>query len=179
LLLAALCGCRSRERSQPKGDEPHRVQWIEIAKITPGPIQHEQLTTEQVERISKVQEVFRQVDSAPLSAWLNDFKREVDPDRELRIYEGMAEAFTAYCSGRSLTLEAKRDAYGILLLRSGAPDAEVLKRVRLNVLTIKDAKEILALYKMRPAPIVVIPGSDMPSERPANPALPRTGSAPR
>ena len=91
----------------------------------------------------------------PLEKWIDDFKRDRDPNREIRIYEGMAEAYTAYCSGRNLTLRAKQDVYQIVLLRSGAPDAEVLRRLKLKALSVDDAKEVLSLYRAPPAPITI------------------------
>jgi hypothetical protein len=108
-----------------------------------------------MERIRKLQQTFSEVDPMPLEKWVDDFKRDKDPDREIRIYEGMAEAYTAYCSGRQLTLQAKQDVHQVVLLRSGAPDAQVLPQLTLKVLSVDDAKEILKLYKVPPAPITV------------------------
>jgi len=74
---------------------------------------------------------------------------------ELRIYEGMAEAYRAYCSGKILTPQAKQEVFQVVLLRSGAPDSEVLTRLELKVLSMQDAREILKHYNVAPAPVVV------------------------
>jgi hypothetical protein len=115
-----------------------------------------------MERLKKLQETFAEVDPSPLEKWVDDFKRDQDPEREIRIQEAMATAYSAYCSGRSLTLAAKRDVYQVVLLRSGAADAEVLSHIKLSTLSLDDAKAVLKLYPMAPAPITVSPGSSAP-----------------
>jgi hypothetical protein len=119
------------------------------------------LTAIQLERVKALQQTFAEVDTSPLPRWIDDFKRDQDPDRELRTYERMADAYRAYCRGRSLSPRAKADVYLVVLLRSGAPDEEVLPRLKLQELTIADAKDILRLYKAPPEPVTSVPS---PSE---------------
>lgn len=145
---AFLLACNARK-------PPSQEQQIAAASVHPGPIRHEQLTATQMERIGQLQQTFSEVDPSPLEKWVDDFKRDRDPEREIRIYEGMAAAYTAYCTGRTLTLPARKDVYEVVILRSGAPDAEVLPQLKLGVLTVEDAREILRLYRMAPAPITV------------------------
>lgn len=113
------------------------------------------LTQQQEARIKRLQETFIDVDPTPLEKWREDFSRDRDPERELRIYEGMAEAYRSYCEGKDLTQAAKSDVYQVVLLRSGAPEAEVLPRLKLTVLSLEDAKAILKGYRVQAAPIVV------------------------
>jgi hypothetical protein len=49
-----------------------------------------------------------------------------------------------------------------VLLRSGAPDAEVLRQLELTTLSLDDAREILKLYPMAPLLITVSPTSGAP-----------------
>lgn len=56
-----------------------------------------------MERINALQQTFAEVDPTPLAKWVEDFKRDVDPERELRIYEAMAQAYRAYCQGKNLS----------------------------------------------------------------------------
>jgi len=149
-------GCRA-EKNEPR-KEATRVQWIDPAKLVPSPTQHQSLTAAQMERVERLQRTFAEVDPTPLAKWVEDFKRDRDPDRELRIYEGMADAYRAYCNGRKLSPRAKTDVYRVVLLRSGAPEAEVLPRLKLEELTVAEAKEVLRLYKEPSAPITVMPG---------------------
>jgi len=110
-----------------------------------------------MERVKALQQTFAEVDPSPLPKWVEDFKRDRDPDRELRIYEGMADAYRAYCHGRSLSPRAKADVYQVVLLRSGAPDAEILPRLKLEELSIADAKDVLRMYTVPGEPLTVMP----------------------
>jgi len=132
------------------------TQWVDPGTLRQSPVQHDSLSPSQVDRIKKVHEVFAEVDPTPLEKWLEDFRRDRDPDREIAIYEGMAEAYVAYSEGRSLTPDQKADVYQVVLLRSAAPDDEVLERVSLKVLTVAEAKQILSLYKAPPTPLTVV-----------------------
>jgi hypothetical protein len=147
LLSLIALGCRKADRTE----------WIDPAKLQAGPVRHALLTDSQMERVRRLQQTFADVDPSPLGKWVDDFKRDVNPERELRIYEGMADAYRAYCDGRKLSSQAKSDVYQVVLLRSGAPDAEVLPRLKLSELSVSDAKNVLALYKVPPQPITATP----------------------
>ena len=58
-----------------------------------------------------------------------------------------------------LSLSAKKDVYRVVLLRSGAPEAEVLKHLELKELSLADVKDVLRLYSDAPAPITVTPSA--------------------
>ena len=73
-------------------------------------------------RVRKLQAVFVEVDGQPVEQWVDNFKRDLDPDHELDIWEMMAKAYTAYCSKRTLTPEAKKEVYKVVLLRSMASE---------------------------------------------------------
>ncbi len=144
-MLASGCKC---------GDRPAETQWVDPVRLIPGPVVSK-LTQEQEVRIRRLQETFSDVDPTPLEKWREDFSRDRDPERELRIYEGMAEAYRSYCEGRDLTPAAKNDVFQVVLLRSGAPDAEVLTKLKLTTLSLDDAKAILKGYRVEAAPVVV------------------------
>lgn len=102
-----------------------------------------------------MQSVFAEVDSSPLEKWENDFKRDVDPDREIAIWEAMASAYEAFCTNRTISIEGKKDVYAIALMRSAAPESEVLKHVQLKVLSKEDAQIVLKGFTSPPQRIRV------------------------
>jgi hypothetical protein len=114
-----------------------------------------ELTPAQVQRITKVQQALKEVDRSPLKQWVDNFKRDVNPDDEIELWEVIAAAYTAYTANRSLGAEAKKDVFLILLLRSAAPEAEVLRKLKLKVLSQAEAREVLALYQGPSRPITV------------------------
>ena len=144
-------GCdRASKSTEPK------TEWIDPNKLKPGPVRHVSLTEEQMVRVRRVQKIFSEVDPSPFERWVEDFKRDLNPERELNIWEGMATAYETFTTSKSLGLEAKKEAFQVVLLRSGAPDEEVLKRLKMKVLTEKEAREIMALFATRPEPVRVV-----------------------
>ena len=110
----------------------------------------------QVERLRELRQTFKEVDSSSLEKWIDDFRRDADPDREIAIWEAMAQAYRTYSSQRQLSPAGKADLFGLLLMRSGGSDSFVLSNMHLSVLSTADAKDILRLYQAVPAPIQVI-----------------------
>ena len=147
--LIAGCGQSSKPSEQ-------KSQWIDPSKLTPGPIQHANLTDEQLARVTHVQKVFHEVDSSPLEKWVEDFQRDVNPDSEIKIYENMATAYEAFTTSKTLSIDAKKDVYQVVLLRSAAPEEDVIAHQKLKVLTEKDAREIMAHFSAAPEPIQVV-----------------------
>jgi len=153
-LLGAGCQTDSASAPTPPGAQ---AQWMTASTLQVGPKQSRKLSDDQLSRIQAVQQTFQDVDPNPLESWIDDFQHDQNPEREIRVYEDMAEAYRTFCNGRSLPPEAKRDVYQLVLLRSQAPTDEVLARMRLKVLSEAEAKEVLRGYTMPPLPLIVAP----------------------
>jgi hypothetical protein len=142
--LIALSGCK------PKKNE---TECLAPNKLSDGPIVHDQRTQGQIARITRLQEIFKDVDSMPLSKWIEDFSRDQNPDREIEIWEGMAGPFEAFVKKHSPNQQKKKEVYRIVLLRSGASEEETLKHHKRIALSDEEVKEIFALYTVAPRPI--------------------------
>jgi hypothetical protein len=148
--LVVSCGSESRDNQKAQDST-----WVDPNQLKPGPVRHEQLTPQQLQRIRRLQTVFAEVDSSPLEKWENDFKRDDDPDREIAIWEAMASAYEIFCTNRTTSIDAKKDVYTITLMRSAAPESEVLKHVQLKVLSREDALVVLKGFTSPPQRIRV------------------------
>ena len=111
------------------------------------PILHPTLTPKQTERLKKLQKALAEVDDSSLEKWIDDFKRDENPDRELALFEAIAQAYQSFASSKSPTIEKKRDAYGLLLERSESSDDDALKNYEITALTQDEAKEVLRTYQ--------------------------------
>jgi hypothetical protein len=158
LLGAALALCVFLVAGCDRADTPSdsKTQWIGPNKLEAGPIRHTNLTEDQISRVQRVQKIFSEVDPSPIEKWIDDFKRDASPERELAIWEGMATAYETFTTSNSLTLGGKKEVFQVVLLRSGASDDEVLKHLDLKILTEKDARAIMALFATKPEPIRVV-----------------------
>lgn len=145
LVLCLLSSCNGEPQTQ-KSKTEGRLEWVDPNSIQPGPIQRDALSDNQMDRIRALQSLFVEVDGQPLEKWVDDFKRDADPDRELRVWERMAKAYGAYCNGRTLSPDAKKDVYRIVLLRSMSSEKDVLERVELKVLSRDDAIAVMKGY---------------------------------
>jgi hypothetical protein len=116
---------------------------VNANQLKPGPIRHEKLSDLQIQRLKKIRGAFAEVDQSSFDKWIDDFRRDADPDREIAVWERMAAAYSRYVSGKNLSLETKLDVFQVVLLRSTAPAEEVLNHLKLKVLTENDAKEIM------------------------------------
>ena len=145
-LIVGLCVSCGQQSPEPKHKpETAKVQWIDPSKIQPGPIRHESLPEDMVERIKAVQAVFAEVDPTPPAKWVEDFKRDMNPDRELAIWEAMAGAYTSYSKGRDLSLVEKKELFGILLTRSGSSTEDALAHLELKSFNKDQAREAMEL----------------------------------
>jgi len=88
-----------------------------------------------VERIKAVQVAFAEVDPTPQEKWIEDFKRDMNPERELAIWEVMARAYTAYTAERNLSLAKRKELFGIILTGSGASAEDALLHLKLKLFT--------------------------------------------
>jgi len=94
------------------------------------------------------------VDSLPMEQWVDDFKRDADPDRELAVWEAMARAYVRCTADRNWPLEKRKELFGILLVGSGAPPDEALAHLKLKTVSEAEAREALGVlaedWKKRP-----------------------------
>jgi len=101
------------------------------------------LSPKQMERIYKLRDTLAEVEHSSIEKWIDNFKLDANPDKELAIWERIADGYTRYCSKRLLSIEAKKDVFQLLLLRSMASEQEVLKHIKLKTLTVDEAKDTL------------------------------------
>jgi hypothetical protein len=126
-----------------KAQESKAAELAELASLKPGPINHQGLSPKQMERIYKLRDTFAEVERSPVEKWVDNFKRDANPDKELAVWERIAKGYTRYCSERLLSMEAKKDVFQLLLLRSMASEQEVLNHIKLKTLTVDEAKDAM------------------------------------
>jgi hypothetical protein len=136
LIVLSTVGCSITRKTQTASSSP----------LQPNANQAGQLQEDQLLRIKTLQQTFAEVDETPLDEWIDNFKRNADPNREIMVWERIAEAYTRYCSLHPLTVEAKKEVFSILVTRSMVSEDEALKQIKPKLLTINDAKEVMSFY---------------------------------
>jgi hypothetical protein len=130
-------------RKDKNKDQEPNAQWVAPDSLEDGPIRHKELSPNQMERIRKLRNTLAEVEHSPIEKWVDNFKRDADPDKELTVWERIADGYTRHCSKKQLSIEAKKDVFRLMLLRSMASEQEVLNRAKLKTLTADEAKEAL------------------------------------
>lgn len=123
-----------------------KTQLVNPASLQPGPIRHPALSPELEERIRRFEPVFAEVYPRTHDEWLDGFKRDQNPESEVAIWESIASAYQSYFQKHALPMETRKEAFGLLLVRSGTDEQNALAGVTLVHLSAEDAKELMHLY---------------------------------
>ena len=133
----------------------------EIIEVNPNSIEiggyiHDELPPEMLDRIKAVTEIFEIVDGISFEKAVDMYRRDFNPDKNLKIVEEMARVYKTFCKSRCATEEERKEVYRTVTLRSFYDKKETLARLNPKIITQKDAELIVSMYKLPPEPIDVI-----------------------
>lgn len=111
-----------------------------VSDIKQGNVVHKRLSPELEERIRKLQPTFAEVFERTHKEWLDGFKRDLNPEAEIKLWEAMASAYQTFLDAHALSLPAKKEALGLLC--SGQTPAPG----KLRHLRPEEAEELLRLF---------------------------------
>ena len=123
--------------------------------LTPSSIGTSLLTQEQKHRITLINKVFAIVFPQSKKETIEDFSRDHNPDREIKIWEHMAKAFMKVSENLFVDDKFKREAFALLLMRSMKNTNDVLREIKLDSINKKQAGALLKAYELKPKPIRV------------------------
>ncbi|HIE4802115.1 TPA: GIY-YIG nuclease family protein [Serratia marcescens] len=141
------------DSSELQSERPYY--WINIEDVYTQSMFFSTLTDDQERRISIVYRILGHIFSDSLSEWMDDFRKDRVPEREIKIWEAIAKAFSKVDSRFSLSTDSAIEVYSLLLTRSGAKKSDVMKKYKAKFFSPKNVSEILDCYELRPMPIVV------------------------
>jgi hypothetical protein len=111
-----------------------------VSDIKPGNVIHKQLSPELEERIRKLQSTFAEVFERTHEEWLDGFRRDLNPEAEIKLWEAMASAYRSLLGKHALSLPAKKEALGLLC--AGQTPATG----KLRYLRREESEEVMRLY---------------------------------
>lgn len=142
--------------SYKKAQKNKETQTINPNDLIPGPIVHDQLSDEQIEKITKIQTVFYDVYPVSLEETITNFKRDRNPDNEIKIWHNMMQAYEKFVSkDPEITLEKKSEVFKLILTRSMMDEEKVRNQTELKLLTNNEVNEILSYYTEKSKPIII------------------------
>jgi hypothetical protein len=147
LVLIGLRLANQGHRIQVKDAETGELRWVDPATLKMGPVRDTALTPAQLERIGKLHDRLVQIDGWPLEKRVDLFARDLDPDKELDVYDRIVGACDrAFAKLGALTPEQKREVYALLVVVSTASPDEVLKRYAPKALTREQVEATVSTW---------------------------------
>ncbi|OMQ11731.1 hypothetical protein [[Flexibacter] sp. ATCC 35103] len=141
--------------SYRKAQKNESLKDIDPNQLIPGPIVHDKLSDEQIEKITKIQSVFSDVYPISLEDSIKNFKRDRNPDNEIRVWYNMMNAYEKFVSkDPQITLEKKSEAFKLILSRSMMDESKVRNQTEFRVLNDNEVNEIFANYTLQSKPII-------------------------
>ena len=101
-----------------KMQEKAEVKNIPLSNLLEGPIRHTTLPPALLTRIHIINQVFAEVFQPSLEKTVNNFRRDLFPEKEVEVWERMAAAYLNLTKDHELTLEQKKEVFEALLLAS-------------------------------------------------------------
>lgn len=145
--VTALLACNSKENKT-----------VDPATIAKGPTVNDSISAEQMQKIKRIHETFKEVYPISLKETTDNFKRDLDVNNEITIWMNMADAYEKYLSSKTPApdLKTKKEIFTLLLSRSMMPDKEAITNSKLQILTEQEAMEVMSNYNAAPDPIDAI-----------------------
>lgn len=117
---------------------------------------HKDLPPALLKRIKATTDIFEPIDGVSFEKAVDLYKRDVNPEENLVLWEEMVHAYKIFCKGRCTSPAERMDVYRSLLLRSMFSDQDALKQAKLKVLQSNEALAAMRLYRLPPKPIDVV-----------------------
>lgn len=104
------------------------------------------LPSDFVKRIRTLKSILDEVCPKSLDVWVRGFELDVNPEKELLIWECIALTYSTFVEGQTLSVEAKKETIQVMLQCSLGRTAEYLKSKR-KVLRDAEVLNLFTLYR--------------------------------
>ena len=88
---------------------------IDLRDLQKGPIQHEKLSDELVSRVRAIRAALLRVYPQTMETWLDGFKRDTHPEKEVLWWEHVSACFLEYFWTKCKNDDQARSAFRLLL----------------------------------------------------------------
>lgn len=134
------------------------VQRIPISQIEfDQTIRHPKLTPQQMVRIRNVHYILKDAYEEDLGATIVNFKRDMNVNSEIWIWEGMAAAYSSYKDATAAPLEELREVFSALLIMSMGMIDEVMTKGGYDFLTPHKLDILLEIWSKVTEEVVFVP----------------------
>lgn len=132
-----------------------RIYSIAPENLRSSPVGTSALSKAQQLRVKIVSMIFGAILPEEEMKWAENFSRDSNPEKELRIWEHMAKAFMSVSELEFASESVKTEAFYLLLVRSWASSDEAFETIKRKHLSSKAAISLLKQYKLPPTPLTI------------------------
>jgi len=118
--------------------------------------QHDVFSDEFLARIKVTTDAFEEIDGISYEQAIDLYRRDVDPESNIVVWEEMARVYKAYCENGCDDMAVKKDVYNTLLLASMFPKEQVMAQVKTEKLNPIEIEKIISSYALAPEPLPVV-----------------------
>lgn len=149
IIFAVIYSCK------PKSDNNNEK--INQNGLIQNDIVHNELSKEQIEKIKKIQSSFADVYKISLEETIKNFKRDQNPDNEIRIWLNMLNAYEKFIhkNGTETEINKKEEVFKLILMRSMMEENKAKTETKCVILNENEINEIFSYYKMEAKPILI------------------------
>jgi hypothetical protein len=133
-----------------------KITTIDPNQLQLSPRRQAELPISLLKRIRATTNVFEKVDGISYEQAVDLYKRDVNPEENLVLFEEMARVYTMFCKFRCKSTTEQQDAYRALLLRTGFDNDEASRQTNPVVLTNAEVSSVVKLYRLPAKPIEVV-----------------------
>ncbi|TDQ27530.1 hypothetical protein [Tenacibaculum caenipelagi] len=121
---------------------------IDPNELIPGPIQHEDLSENQLTKIKLIHKTFEEVYPITLEETITNFKRDLNIDREINLWIKMKETFENVLNEKQYDkVEERKEVFKIIFMSTMMPKNKVKSNVEIKELSENDADYILSEFE--------------------------------
>jgi hypothetical protein len=95
---------------------------VNLDDLERGPTQHQTLSPDLIQRITAYKAILGAADPSSIDAAIDDFRRDLNPDKKVAIWERITHVFQQFTAGHQITTTDRRREVlrALLLLSAGA-----------------------------------------------------------
>jgi len=142
VLNLLFCGLWILPLAGVAAEEPE-VLWVDPKEVMPEETQRRPLSPEQTMAIADIQKTLIDVDILPLEEWLDGFRRDADPDREIAVWQRIAKVYSDFLKDRRVTADYKKEVFKVLVASSMMPREQVPQNANVKRLSAKEVIELM------------------------------------
>lgn len=121
---------------------------IDSNELIHGPIQHQNLSEDQLTKIKSIHKTFEEVYPITLKETITNFKRDLNINQEINLWLRMKEIFENILDKKQYDkVEQRKEVFKIILMSTMMPKNEVKNNIEIKELSINDADYILSEFE--------------------------------